>query len=136
MTLSFLNLTLTGDYYTFYVPKCGVVQPGAPMPKPNLYHSSYHPYHLHANSNPDQDLSKWDVSSVTNMYGMFSGASAFNKDISAWKVGQVSHHHKTSLTGTLSPAPPPYYNSRIVTLSLTVTLTLTLTGHHDGIHVP
>ena len=35
------------------------------------------------------DISKWDVSKVTNMGSMFSGATSFNKDISAWDVSQV-----------------------------------------------
>lgn len=31
------------------------------------------------------DISKWNVSKVTNMWGMFSG-SQFNGDLSKWKV--------------------------------------------------
>ena len=38
----------------------------------------------------NQDLSAWDVSNVTNMYGMFSGASSFNQDLSAWDVSNVT----------------------------------------------
>ena len=37
------------------------------------------------------DLSKWDVSSVTNMEGMFRGASYFNSDISKWDVSKVTN---------------------------------------------
>merc|ERR1711934_301315 len=36
------------------------------------------------------DVSKWDVSSVTNMDGMFSDAKAFNGDISKWDVSSVT----------------------------------------------
>ena len=36
------------------------------------------------------DLSKWDVSSVTTMYGMFWGAASFNCDISKWDVSRVT----------------------------------------------
>merc|ERR1719305_440141 len=36
------------------------------------------------------DLSKWDVSSVTNMNNMFQGASSFNGDISKWDVSKVT----------------------------------------------
>jgi surface protein len=36
------------------------------------------------------DISKWDVSSVTNMYYMFIGAFAFNQDISTWDVSEVT----------------------------------------------
>merc|ERR1719201_1128273 len=37
------------------------------------------------------DISKWDVSSVTSMYGMFWGAILFNSDISEWDVSRVSN---------------------------------------------
>ncbi len=36
----------------------------------------------------NQDLSTWDVSTVTNMGSMFGG-SKFNQDISNWDVNQV-----------------------------------------------
>jgi uncharacterized protein (TIGR02145 family) len=36
------------------------------------------------------DLSSWDVSSVTNMDSMFEGASSFNGDISSWDVSSVT----------------------------------------------
>jgi surface protein len=36
------------------------------------------------------DISQWDVSSVTNMYGMFS-VSKFNGDISQWDVSRVTN---------------------------------------------
>jgi surface protein len=36
------------------------------------------------------DISKWDVSEVTNMNKMFSGASAFNSDISEWDVSKCT----------------------------------------------
>ena len=35
------------------------------------------------------DISKWDVSSVTKMNRMFMGASSFNGDISRWDVSRV-----------------------------------------------
>ena len=37
------------------------------------------------------DISKWDVSKVTNMEDMFRGATSFNGDISEWKVTQVTN---------------------------------------------
>ena len=38
----------------------------------------------------NQDLSKWDVSAVTNMQFLFSGPSAFNQDLSKWDVSAVT----------------------------------------------
>jgi len=38
----------------------------------------------------NQDLSSWDVSSVTTMSGMFEEATAFNQDISNWDVSSVT----------------------------------------------
>ena len=37
------------------------------------------------------DISKWDVSNVTDMYWMFGGCSKFNKDISWWDVSNVNN---------------------------------------------
>ena len=36
------------------------------------------------------DISDWDVSNVTNMYGMFYGCYSFNQDISKWDVSNVT----------------------------------------------
>jgi surface protein len=41
----------------------------------------------------DQDISAWNVSSVTNMDQMFRG-SIFNQDISSWNVGNVTNMHR------------------------------------------
>ena len=38
----------------------------------------------------NQDLSKWDVSSVVDMSGMFSSAEKFNQDLSEWNVSNVT----------------------------------------------
>ena len=37
------------------------------------------------------DISKWDVSKVTNMGGMFNRATSFNQDISKWNVSNVTN---------------------------------------------
>jgi surface protein len=38
----------------------------------------------------NQNIGKWDVSKVTNMFRMFYGASAFNQDIGNWDVSNVT----------------------------------------------
>ena len=49
----------------------------------NLFHSEENPF--------NQDISSWDVSSVTSMEGMFAGASSFNQNISSWDVSNVTN---------------------------------------------
>merc|ERR1719201_1948309 len=39
----------------------------------------------------NQDLSKWDVSAVTNMKFMFSSAFTFDQDLSKWDVSAVTN---------------------------------------------
>jgi len=39
----------------------------------------------------DGDISKWDVSKVTNMFGMFIRCSKFNQNISIWKTSAVTN---------------------------------------------
>ena len=39
----------------------------------------------------NQDISSWDVSSVTNMNGLFIEATVFNQDISSWDVSSVTN---------------------------------------------
>jgi surface protein len=39
----------------------------------------------------DQDISAWDVSSVTDMYRMFVDAGFFNQDIGDWDVSSVTN---------------------------------------------
>ena len=41
----------------------------------------------------NQDLSKWDVFRVTNMRGMFNVTKSFNQDLSNWDVSRVIHIH-------------------------------------------
>ena len=38
----------------------------------------------------NEDLNSWDVSSVTNMAGMFRDATVFNQPIDAWDVSNVT----------------------------------------------
>ncbi|CAJ1958240.1 unnamed protein product [Cylindrotheca closterium] len=39
----------------------------------------------------NQDLSLWDVSSVTNMLAMFTSLESFNQDLSSWNVSSVTN---------------------------------------------
>ena len=39
----------------------------------------------------DPDISSWDVSSVTNMFAIFTQANAFNQDIRSWNVSSVTN---------------------------------------------
>jgi len=43
------------------------------------------------NSNFNEDISSWDVSSVTNMADMFRQASSFDGDLSSWDVSSVTN---------------------------------------------
>ena len=45
-------------------------------------------------ANPPGDLSKWDVSKVTDMHSMFGSASSFNGDLSRWDVSRVTNMNK------------------------------------------
>jgi len=38
----------------------------------------------------NQDISSWDLSNVTNMFGMLSNSDAFNQDIGDWDVSNVT----------------------------------------------
>jgi len=42
----------------------------------------------------NQDLSSWNVSSVTSMRYMFSDASSFNQDLSSWNVSSVTKMYR------------------------------------------
>ena len=43
--------------------------------------------------NFNNDISKWDVSNVTNMCMMFSWADEFTYDLSKWNVSKVENHN-------------------------------------------
>jgi len=50
----------------------------------------------------NQDISGWDVSSVTNMLGMFENATAFNQDLSGWCVSSIATKPTSFDTGASS----------------------------------
>ena len=47
--------------------------------------------YLFDETNFNGDISKWDVSNVTNMCGMFFRCKIFNQDISEWNVSNVKN---------------------------------------------
>jgi len=55
----------------------------------------------------NQNISGWDVSSVTDMEGMFYNAIEFNQDISGWDVSSVTNHDYFS-SGSC-PLPTAYH---------------------------
>merc|ERR1719353_2855671 len=46
---------------------------------------------FHSANSFNGDLSKWDVSRVTDMTTMFRNARSFNRDISKWDVSSVTN---------------------------------------------
>jgi surface protein len=52
--------------------------------------SNHNEIHVLCQTAFNQDLSRWDVSKVTDMEEIFFNASAFNKDISSWNVSKVT----------------------------------------------
>ncbi|MEE2904990.1 MAG: BspA family leucine-rich repeat surface protein [Gemmatimonadota bacterium] len=49
-----------------------------------------------------QDISSWDVSSVTYMHSMFQNATSFNQDLSGWCVSLVTSEPTNFDTGATS----------------------------------
>ena len=41
----------------------------------------------------NQDISRWNVSNVENMSSMFNSAGSFDQDLSGWDVSNVSYMH-------------------------------------------
>jgi surface protein len=50
----------------------------------------------------NQDISKWDVSKVTDMRAMFLNATSFNQDIGSWDVGKVTDMNECSMKQSVS----------------------------------
>ena len=55
------------------------------------FHEQYDSKYYSFSSNEfNEDISKWNVSNVTNMSGMFSNAYEFNQNINEWDVSNVT----------------------------------------------
>ena len=55
---------------------------------------------MFASTNFNGDISEWDVSSVTKMNQMFNSATSFNSDISKWDVSRVADMSQMSMGAT------------------------------------
>lgn len=73
--------TINGQSYTF-VPYDGLYFDSPPTDFSNLFYTN--------STINDPDISLWNVSNITNMYGMFQNASSFNQDIGNWDVSNVT----------------------------------------------
>ena len=47
----------------------------------------------------NQDISRWNVSKVIYMQGMFQGAAAFNQDITGWTTTALQYFMGMMFTG-------------------------------------
>jgi len=45
---------------------------------------------LFKNTTFNKDITDWDTSNVTNIFGMFWGASIFNQNLFYWDVGKIN----------------------------------------------
>ena len=59
----------------------------------------------------NQDISSWDVSNVTNMTQMFYDAISFNQDISSWNVSKVTNCGSFSVGTTAWTEPKPTFTN-------------------------
>ena len=53
----------------------------------------------------NQDISGWDTSEVTDMSYMFNGAAAFDQDISGWDVSSVADMWKMFVDSGMQTKP-------------------------------
>ncbi|MBR2149102.1 MAG: BspA family leucine-rich repeat surface protein [Campylobacter sp.] len=53
----------------------------------------------------NQPLDNWDVSNVTNMNNMFSGATSFNQPLNDWDVSNVTNMSGMFQSAAQNPLP-------------------------------
>ena len=54
----------------------------------------------------NQEIGRWNTSSVTNMIGMFNNASAFNQDLTSWCVSNITSEPSNIIGPTFSISSP------------------------------
>jgi surface protein len=59
----------------------------------------------------NQDISNWDVSSVTSMWRMFRNASSFNQALGNWSVGNVTSCGSFSQGASAWTLPQPNFTN-------------------------
>jgi surface protein len=59
----------------------------------------------------NQNISNWDVSSVTNMESMFQSAAAFNQNLSSWNVDGVTSCNNLCENTTSWTLPKPNFTN-------------------------
>ena len=57
----------------------------------------------------NSDLSRWDVSKVTDMGGMFYYCTQFNSDLSKWNVSDVSNMRYMFDNCPIENNPPKWF---------------------------
>ena len=65
-------------------------------PKPAGYTSDIR-YLFSQKSTFNGDISRWDVSKVTNFHGCFEGATSFNRNLNNWKINTSEPVNMTNM---------------------------------------
>jgi surface protein len=79
-----------------------------------------------AAANFNQDISDWDVSSVTDVLYMFSGANAFNQDLSKWMFNSLT---VDTTTPSIFPIPHSWTKSKPMFLTSNANLRSAIAGY-------
>ena len=69
------------------------------------------------NSTFNQPIGDWDVSNVTNMRDMFSGATSFNQDIGSWDVSNVTDMYQMFVGSTFNQDISSWDVSNVTSMS-------------------
>lgn len=86
LDIAIINMSGSGDSYTY--SNYGSIENWCFAPALTNFKSLFSDM-----SSFNADISKWDVSNVSDMWDMFFGASSFNQDLSQWNVSKVTNMH-------------------------------------------